>query len=167
MNQSTSARVLVKIMGMLLLIGGTDRAVKQLGSLIRSYFFHRLHNLPPYPMSVYAEVFLDGLLGLVAFSAGLAILYNRGWGRATAILQAGLSIVLLLWARIVSLFTMQSPLIQSAINSPIPALSWSAEQTQKWFSTQIVVGWVTFVLLVVWYSFQIWFFSRPSVKAQF
>lgn len=105
---------------------------------------------------------LSNLLSAASLAAGIGLLFLKRWARQITLWSAGVSILLLVGssslypalARVVSAFAVAPPGIPAA---------W-----EQGASTMVsVVVRVSFVLGAAWETFLLWFFNRPSVKAQF
>ena len=106
---------------------------------------------------------LSGLLGIVALTAGIGILLLKGWARFLVIWQAGLSILCAigtaLWGYAVSL---------SAVEG-LRAIGVAPGMQEMSLARGAAIGTVAMLLLpsLAWNGLLLWFFNRPSVKAQF
>ena len=108
---------------------------------------------------------LGALLGVAAFAAGLGLLRLREWARRLILWQAALSIPIGLWSMAVLApfyHHMRQSMLELVSTLGVPA------QTQDMVQTGQIIGqWLGILLLVGWNGFVIWWFRRPSVKAQF
>lgn len=111
---------------------------------------------------VHVSTLLAGLLGLAALIAGIGLFSLKGWARALAIWQAGFSLLLGLFTM---LFSTQRRLSEATLQL---FEGFIDPDTQGMIQTGQAVGqWLGVLFLLVWNGLIIWYFSRPSVKAQF
>jgi len=105
---------------------------------------------------------LAALLSLAALAAGIGLFFLKRWARTAAMWQAGCSIALGLF---VTLFSPQRELTEATLRVYEGLIDPQAQQMMH--TGQTIGQWLGLLVLLVWNGFILWYFIRPSVKAQF
>ena len=109
---------------------------------------------------------LRTLLGAAGLAAGIGILFVRDWARLLALVQAGVSIPLGVWAMSLPL---QHRLAEAMLRLYEVTLDpASLTRVRHMIRMGETIGqWSGVLALLVWNGLILWFFTRASVKAQF
>jgi hypothetical protein len=104
------------------------------------------------------------LVGATGCLSGVGILLLQPWARLVAMWQAGASLLVWLWW-----VWLAPPLLQSYLHTGLRLAATSGEQArwQEALRMSAVTEWVGFLYIAAWNALIIWFFLRPSVRAEF
>ena len=109
---------------------------------------------------------LKAVLGAFALIGGIGILLLQGWARKLIVVQAGSSIVLGLWELWLSPQRQIAERFVAAMADLVPSAALASLRETMVLGQTVGLG-LGLALLLTWNGFIIWFFTRPSTKAQF
>lgn len=103
---------------------------------------------------------LAALLSLVALVAGVGLLTRQRWAPQVVVWQAGCSFML----RLSTIFVSPERGMNEAV---LQMLDPNSQEMVMLQTSQTIGQWLGWILLLVWNGLIIWYFTRPSIKAQF